>query len=368
MMFETDTTKRPNEIESGVLRCRRCAALYPIVGGIPRMLPDSAEEYSDFLDRFPVPQDMRRGADLKQLSRFHAAHDATRSAFTFEWLRYQVTDFDENLRFFEEATGLGRPQLNGRLVLEAGCGMGRFMEVAASHGATVVGLDLSRSVERARAISRYSAQTDFVQGDLTNPPFAPGSFDVVYSIGVLHHTPDTREAFRAISPLVVPGGRLSVWVYRTFQPEKEVSRPKRIFARLQQYFSDGMRAVTTKLPHRVLHWLCLALVPFGFFKRLADTNRVLKYPLAPFLLLPISAHRRWKVRLCDTFDWLAPRFQWKHTTAEVAGWFGDEGFSGVRPLQRTVSVTGVRAGKTQDAGTGPLEGQEVKAVYAGQQN
>src|SRR5436189_2230609 len=134
-VFETNTATRPNEIESGVLRCKRCEATYPIVGGIPRMLPDSAQEYSAFLEKFDALANKRCGADLRQLSRFHEAHDATRNSFTFEWLRYKVTDFDENCKFFREATGLGSAELNGKLVLEAGCGMGRFRGVTASHGA-----------------------------------------------------------------------------------------------------------------------------------------------------------------------------------------------------------------------------------------
>jgi 2-polyprenyl-3-methyl-5-hydroxy-6-metoxy-1,4-benzoquinol methylase len=332
------------------------------------MLPDSAEEHSAFLEKFDALANKRCGADLRQLSRFHAAHDSTRSSFTFEWLRYNVTDFDENCKFFKEATGLGAPQLQGKVVLEAGCGMGRFMEVAASHGAHVVGLDLSRAPERARKITRFPAQVDFVQGDLMNPPFETESFDVVYSIGVLHHTPDTRQAFHGIAPLVRPGGRLSVWVYRTFQPEIPVSASKKTFAQMQEWFSDGARVVTTRLPHQLLHYLCAATVPLGWLKYLADTKPALKYPLAPVMLLPISGHRRWEVRLCDTFDWLAPRFQWKHTTAEVMRWFEEEGFTEQQPVQRTVSVTGLRPMREKPTWKGDPQVHETSRIYAGQQN
>lgn len=367
-VFETNTETRPNEIESGVLRCKRCVATYPIVGGIPRMLPDSAEEYSSFLEKFDAFANKGCGVDLRKLSRFHAAHDSTRSSFTFEWLRYKVTDFDENCKFFKEATGLGGAELNGKVVLEAGCGMGRFMEVAASHGAHVVGLDLSRAPERARKSTRFPAQVDFVQGDLMNPPFESESFDVVYSIGVLHHTPDTRQAFHGIAPLVRSGGRLSVWVYRTFQPEIPVSAAKKAFANLQELFSDGARVVTTRLPHQLLHYLCAASVPLGWLKHLADTRPALKYPLAPFTLLPISGHPRRDVRLCDTFDWLAPRFQWKHTTAEVMKWFEEEGFIQQHALQRTVSVTGLRPAQAKVAWNGNPQARETSRIYAGHQN
>jgi uncharacterized protein YbaR (Trm112 family)/2-polyprenyl-3-methyl-5-hydroxy-6-metoxy-1,4-benzoquinol methylase len=367
-VYETNTATRPNEIESGVLSCRRCDAVYPIVGGIPRMLPDSAEEHAEFLEKFGVLANTRCGADLRQLSKFHAAHDSTRSAFTFEWLRYSVTEFDENCRFFREATGLGASELEGKIALEAGCGTGRHVEVAASHGAYVVGLDLSRSVERARKNTRFSDHVDFVQGDLMNPPFGSECFDVVYSLGVLHHTPDTRMAFHAIAPLVRQGGRISIWVFRTFQPEQAVSAGKKAFARMQEWCSDSARLLTTRLPHKALHYVCAASAPLGWLKYLADTNKFFKIVFAPVLLLPISAHPRWEVRLCDTFDWLAPRFQWKHTTREVMEWFGEEGFTERQPLQRTVSVTGLRPVRERPARNGGPFGRNVVGVYAGQQN
>jgi SAM-dependent methyltransferase len=47
-----------------------------------------------------------------------------------------------------------------------------------------------------------------------NPPFKHEVFDVIYSSGVLHHNPDTREALRAIAKSLAPAGRIYIWVYR----------------------------------------------------------------------------------------------------------------------------------------------------------
>ncbi len=79
-------------------------------------------------------------------------------------------------------------------MLEVGCGMGTDLLHAAKLGANVVGFHLSpRSVGLARrhfALSGIDGQ--FVHGDAEGLPFGDGSFDVVYSFGVLHHTPDTE--------------------------------------------------------------------------------------------------------------------------------------------------------------------------------
>ena len=52
-----------------------------------------------------------------------------------------------------------------------------------------------------------------VQGDLLRLPFAAASFDQIYSLGVLDHTPDPRQAFLALARLLKPGGRIAIWVY-----------------------------------------------------------------------------------------------------------------------------------------------------------
>lgn len=98
----------------------------------------------------------------------------------------------------------------GGVILDAGCGMGRYTTLVGDLGADVVGLDRSAAVEKAA--SKWTNAL-FVQGDLLKPPFAPESFDVVYSFGVLHHLPAPLAGFRACLSLVRPGGVLLVWVY-----------------------------------------------------------------------------------------------------------------------------------------------------------
>ena len=59
-------------------------------------------------------------------------------------------------------------------------------------------------------------------------------------------------------------------------------------------------------------------------------------------LIPCSIHPDWRIRLLDTFDWYSPRYQWKHTVEEVAGWFRDEGFEEISTEGFAVNVRGRR--------------------------
>ena len=74
-------------------------------------------------------------------------------------------------------------------------------------------MDISRAVEAAAENLAGYPHTHVVRGDALAPPFDPGSFDLVFSIGVLHHTPNTARAVASVARLVKPGGTLAVWLY-----------------------------------------------------------------------------------------------------------------------------------------------------------
>jgi SAM-dependent methyltransferase len=110
---------------------------------------------------------------------------------------------------------MGFDQFAGKRLLEVGCGMGTDLLQFARGGARVTGIDLTpRSVETSRHhITLYDQSGDFAISDAEILPFANESFDVVYSNGVLHHTPDTDAAVREIHRVLRPGGLARVMLY-----------------------------------------------------------------------------------------------------------------------------------------------------------
>ena len=301
------------------LDCKDCGASYPIVDGIPRL---AGEGYV--------------------------------ASFGRQWNRYDVARDEEDEATFRVKTGVDPRDLAGKLVLDAGCGGGRYARLAGRHGARVVGVDLSDAVEKAATLCADLPDVDIVQADLLDLPLAEGRFDIAFSIGVLHHSPDPRRAFAEVARRVRPGGRLSVWLYRRNTPP-------------QEWLNDGLRALTTRLPARVLEPLCAGVSVLGGVPVL---NRTLN-KLANF-----SNHPDWTLRVCDNFDWYAPRYQSHHTVEELQGWFAAEGFDDldVLPPARSgrlyrwaydrdlvigsgVNVTGIRAATTRAPGRAdpPLE-------------
>jgi len=100
-------------------------------------------------------------------------------------------------------------------LLEVGCGMGTDLLQFARAGARCVGIDLTpRSIEISRhRFKLYGADGSFMISDGEHLPFRDGSFDVVYSNGVLHHTPDTARAIREVHRVLRPGGLAKVMLY-----------------------------------------------------------------------------------------------------------------------------------------------------------
>ncbi len=231
-------------------------------------------------------------------------------SFGDQWNRYDVAHDDEDRATFEAKTGVCPDDLAGQRVLDAGCGGGRYAKVCGEAGARVVAVDHSRAVDRARKLCAHLDSVQFLQADLKHLPLEAASFDVVFSIGVMHHDADTRRVFDAVAGMVRPGGRYSVWLYRRNQW-------------WQECINQSLRAVTTRLPASILRPACHVGAVLGGIPLINRTlNKIVNF----------SAHPNYENRVCDTFDWWAPKYQHHHTVEELLGWFREAGFGQLQVL------------------------------------
>lgn len=168
--------------EGGELRCPQ-QERFPIEGGIARFVPRSS--YA--------------------------------TAFGAQWKRYRRTQLDSFTGFplsqeraravLGEAVWSRLPALD---VLECGCGAGRFTEVLLAAGARVTSIDLSDAVEANAEGFPPGARHRIAQADIRRLPFAPRSFDVVFCLGVVQHTPSPEETIASLYEHVAPGGILAI--------------------------------------------------------------------------------------------------------------------------------------------------------------
>ncbi len=241
----------------------------------------------------------------------------TKSTYDLQWNRFRIVRPEEDRATFLARTGVTPQEIAGRVVLDAGCGMGRYLKVASGFGpGLLVGIDLSGAVRAAQDATQSLGQVQIVQGDLLRPPFPEQKFDLIYSLGVLDHTPDPKAAFLALARLLVPGGRIVIWVY-----EQERG--------ILEWVKDVQRAVSTRLPLPVLVGFSRLMAPVGGLKRRLMASRFRPIERAGVALhvltLGVSMHPDPEVRVCDTLDWYAPKFMSRHNWAEVRGWFEQAG-------------------------------------------
>jgi 2-polyprenyl-3-methyl-5-hydroxy-6-metoxy-1,4-benzoquinol methylase len=152
------------------------------------------------------------------------------SAFGFQWKKFPRTQLDS---FSGTSTSKNRvvqvcgEELYAKLpestVLEVGAGAGRFTEALLATGATVFSCDLSSAVEVNAESFPISAKHSVIQSDVTHLPFLPESFEIVFCLGVIQHTPSPERTIECLAKQVKPGGWLLIdhyaksisWKFRT---------------------------------------------------------------------------------------------------------------------------------------------------------
>ncbi|MBI2916105.1 MAG: class I SAM-dependent methyltransferase, partial [Elusimicrobia bacterium] len=312
-------TTRHREIEEGALRCGSCSKVFPILEGIPRFVPSFRREIRDSARSGAVPN-------------FQKVHGSTQERFGYEWLRYPGSLPEDETIFLNE-TQIEREQWKGKIVLDAGCGMGRYSRVAHSLGATVVAFDLSEALLRLKDLSEESERLHLIQGNLLSLPLKEKCFDIIYSLGVIHHTPSAKDCVSSLTRSLKPGGSLSVWVYgaggsyknfKTNPLREDRKGLKKILplvwmiVTVREMLSNTLRLFTVHLPHSLLYALCYPLAWLG------------KIPFLKYLTF--SVHPLWRVRLQENFDWLTPPYQSHHTKEDLVQWYQANGLEVLKVL------------------------------------
>ncbi len=322
-----DPVSLGHEILTGLLVNRTRRVLYPIHGGVPRMLtfPTGVARhfvatYRERLER-EVP-----GLALPAQPPTPGEEDVLRS-FSAEWLNYgwntrTYWDVDaesmfESMRYMLDLDA--KPQ-RGQRYLEVGIGIGGIADfVARRQGCELIGTDLSYAVDAAYRHFAGNPFLHIVQSSLFAPPVRDGSIDFVYSHGVIHHTYATRAAFDRISRLPKPGGRLYVWVYSPVQESRTLAR------RVLMGMERALRPVLWRLP--------------GAAQTLALSPIILLY-VAQKNLLSAAGRRSstgfygWREAEHAARDRFTPRFAHRHDDAEVESWFGAAGYRDLKRVRQ----------------------------------
>jgi SAM-dependent methyltransferase len=310
-----------------------CGNLFPVIDRVPRFIENNLNKYPHFIRKFgkKIAELLRNEGILSRNLKMDDYFVSIQESFTEEWrfFDYEIDntwgwDVNDRKKVFLSEIGEEPASLSGKLLFDAGCGNGILSTVLNEFGLEVVGMDISESVLRAEANKRKFTKGNyhfvhFIQGNLFNPPFREKIFDLVYSSGVLHHCPDTRETFLKLTPLVKRGGRLYIWVYG----KRGV---------IPRFFAWHGRALRKRISLKGLFNYCSILAPV--YKVASDLLSALK----------IYKFRKRTIReiTLDLFDIFSPQFNHSHLPEEVLAWFEREGFTKISMAGESKHGFGVR--------------------------
>jgi len=278
---ETDNV---GEVIFGKLECNQAAHDFPIEDAIPRFVP----------------------------------RDNYAASFGYQWNRFRSEQIDSvngtslsTARFYAE-TGWTKEWLKGKRILDAGCGAGRFLDVAADSEAEVFALDISSAIDAARVNLSDHKNVHFVQASIYQPPFKTGAFDGCYCIGVVQHTPDPQQAMGTLPRLLRAGGRIAITAYE-----------RKPWTRL--YAKYLLRSLTRRMDKQKLLSRIKSTMPVLFpltsvlFKLpLAGRFFMFAIPIANYVHEPtLTKQQRYDWAVLDTFDMLSPQYDQPRTQQEV---------------------------------------------------
>ena len=277
------------------LTCPNCSKGFPVVGEIPRFVPK--ENYAE--------------------------------SFGLQWNRFANTQIDSKvgtnrseIRFREETLWDER-DLNGKLVLDAGCGSGRFSEIALKLGASLIAVDYSSAVEASK--QNLSAPDKLiVQGDLAALPILDQTFDFIYCIGVLQHTSEPARIVKELLRCLKVGGEITLTFYENSSWH------------VLWYSKYVVRPLTKRLPKAILLKVIEKTSPIWFpltsflFSLPGNLSRGFRF------LIPIANYVEYKYAnpkiardeaILDTFDMLSPSYDKPIKKSEIHSWVTDSGIT-----------------------------------------
>ncbi len=309
------------EIEHGLLQCA-CGKWYPVVHGVPRILPAnllavSLSNYPDYLQKFGA-QLPEKVALVKVQDPTDKMKKETMRQFGYEWVTfsdYAADNFNEFIHPLKEEF------FKGKTGLDVGCGAGRHVHRSSGFGMEMFGVDLSQAVDSAYENNKERAHVHILQGDVYHLPFRKDYFDFIYSLGVLHHLPAPLQGFQKVVPHLKPGGDILIWLY-SWSVRKVVL--------------EIARKITKKLSGRSLYWLALfgAVIDYGVF---VNAYRLLSnMPLAGKAFEKMAPSRirdyaryDFHVSHTDWYDRLSAPISNFYTGEQVRAWFDDTLFKSI---------------------------------------
>jgi ubiquinone/menaquinone biosynthesis C-methylase UbiE len=309
-----------------------------VINGLPKILAGEQREYHRFYNNY---KKLFESEGLNQNITWMEMGEGgqVREAFSEKWSRKGDMGISEASPFKEftrnwmlkkygwgSESGFKRAICDKELILDAGTGLGRdvmYLAEAAKEG-LVVGMDFADcAVNALRNVSSFK-NAYIIQGDILRMPFKEESFDFILSEGVLHHTPNTQEAFNRCCRVLKTGGEIAFYIYRRKGP-------------IREFADDYLRRIIQKVPIEERWRIAERITKLG--KALSELKTKIEVPEdIPELgikkgNMDVHMFIYWNFLKCFwneklpfdenmivNFDWYVPEYAHRHTKEEIMEW------------------------------------------------
>jgi SAM-dependent methyltransferase len=211
-----------------------------------------------------------------------------------------------------------------------------------------VGADISLAIDVAQERIGHLPNTHFVQANALHLPFAAGSFDTVFSEGVLHHTPSTRAALLSSARVLAKGGQFHFYVYRRKGPLREFTddyiraqiaplSDQEAWAAMRSLTRLGQSLAELQTQVRVEEDVPLLGIGAGQY----DVQRLIYYQFAKLYWNPKLSFEE---NVHINFDWYRPQYAHRQSAEEVRAWCAEANLEVERLFEDESGIT-VRAVK-----------------------
>lgn len=323
--------------QSQALHCGGCPKVYRYVEGVPYFLGEICSGQSQTAEGFSFKWRMNANGfergQLNIMKDFHAERFDLKGPKDFQKL------------------------MEGKLVLDAGVGSGEAENFFIDYPRKIYGVDISESVHVAHRHWGHRKNFTALRADIMNLPFPDNYFDVIWSDGVLHHTPDTRKALAACVRALKEEGLILFYIYVKKAPVRE-------------FVDDLVRKALSPLPPKdafdalkPLTALARDLSRLGIEIRLEEDipylgiqsgeHNLQRFLYWHFLKLYWNEELSFEGNNAVNFDWYYPSFAHRHTAEQVTSWV-ESLF--LQPLRFQVNQSGISvvAQKKSRSGASPL--------------
>lgn len=320
-------SKTDEKVEDGLLICKSCKEWFPIISYIPRMLLGNLKQdlvlslHSSFLEKYKnvLPKTVSDDwiNSIKNIKNTKQLKQRTADSFAYEWNTFHTMCGAYRKNFLDFINPIKEDFFDGKIVLDAGSGVGRHTYWASKFGAKeVIGIDLSEAVYASYKNTKDLKNVTIIQADIYNLPFKQETFDYIFSIGVLHHLPNPEAGFQSLVPFLKKDGTYSIWVY---------GRRNNFF---HVYFNESIRSVTRRIPFGILHKLCyipaLGVQLCNCIYRLLSASRITT-PIARLIPFKVYAQFPFITKVNDSFDVFATPKSTYWKKEKIEQWYNKAG-------------------------------------------